>query len=325
MDADASPSPAPVQRSLRAIGTTAIVAVTDPGSAERAETILREELIAIDAACSRFRDDSELCALNRSSGRPVRVSPLLFEAVAVAVDVARRTEGAVDPTVGEAIETLGYDRDFAEMSRSEGSDDGPLVAPTPAPGWWTIELEPRSRIVRVPPGTRIDLGASAKAFVTDRVAYRVANAVATGVLVSIGGDIAVGGPAPAGGWAVGIAADSSTDLGRVDQVVAIERGGIASSSTTVRSWARGGRRVHHIVDPATGDSAAAHWTLVSVSGGSCVEANAASTAAIVWGPDAPRRLSALGLAARLVRHDGHVLTLNGWPDDSLPSTTSATT
>jgi thiamine biosynthesis lipoprotein len=300
---------------MKAIGTTAIVAVTDPEVADRAERILRDELVAIDAACSRFREDSELSALQRAEGVPVTVSALLFEAIDVACAVARRTDGAVDPTIGTAIEALGYDRDFDDL----GSDTTPLPhEPRPAPGWWTIELDPRTRTVRVPPGTHVDLGASAKALVADRAARRIAGAVHTGVLVSIGGDVAVDGPAPEGGWAVGIAQDSSGPLDDVDQVVAIERGGLASSSTAVRTWQRGARRLHHIVDPATGDSAPAHWTLVSASGDSCVDANAASTAAVVWGARALPKLVALGQPARLVRHDGRVVTVNGWPSPTGP-------
>jgi thiamine biosynthesis lipoprotein len=98
-------------------------------------------------------------------------------------------------------------------------------------------------------------------------------------------------------------------------VVALGQGGLASSGTSVRTWRRGGRRLHHIVDPKTGDSARTCWHLVSVAASSCVVANAASTAAIVWGEAAPPRLSAMGLACRLVGNDGSVVVLNGWPPD----------
>jgi thiamine biosynthesis lipoprotein len=297
---------------MRAIGTTAVVAVTEPATADRAEQILRDELVAIDRTCSRFRPDSELSALHGAHGAPLRVSSLLFEAIEVAYDVARRTQGAVDPTVGVAVEALGYDRDFDEL----GTDDGASDAPRPAPGWSCIELDRRRRTVRVPAGVHIDLGASAKALVADRAALRIAEALRCGVLVSIGGDVAVAGSPPVEGWAVGIARDSSSPLDAVDQVVALRSGGIASSSTAVRTWRHQGRRVHHIVDPATGDSASTHWTLVSCSADSCVDANAASTAAIVWGAWAVPNLVALERPARLVRHDGEVLTLNGWPADT---------
>jgi thiamine biosynthesis lipoprotein len=297
---------------MHAIGTTAIVAVTEPSAADQAATILREELVAIDVACSRFRDDSEVCALQRADGRRLEVSALLFDAIRIACDVARRTDGAVDPTVGVAMESLGYDRDYAALD----ADGTELETPCrPASGWWTIELDPRRRTVRVPPETLIDLGASAKALVADRAAQRIADSVRTGALVSIGGDVATAGVAPDAGWAVGIAPDSSLPVECVDQVVSIETGGIASSSPGVRTWTRRGRRLHHIVDPATGDSVPPFWALASASGASCVDANAVSTAAVVWGARAVPKLVLLGQPVRLVRHDGRVFTLNGWPAD----------
>jgi thiamine biosynthesis lipoprotein len=300
---------------MHAIGTTAIVAVTDPATGDVAQRILRDELVAIDRACSRFRSDSELSALHRAGGAPVRVSALLFDAITVACDVARRTDGAVDPTVGVAMEALGYDRDYRELDARAAELD---AVAEPAPGWWRIELHARGRTVRIPPGTHLDVGASAKALVADRAAQRIAHGRRGGVLVSIGGDVATAGTAPVGGWAIGIAPDSSTPLEAVDEVVSIETGGIASSSTSVRTWQRGARRLHHIVDPATGDCAAPYWRLVSASGDSCVDANAASTAAVVWGRRAEPKLVALGLPTRLVRHDGQVIVLNGWPPHAGP-------
>ncbi|HVA04171.1 MAG TPA: FAD:protein FMN transferase [Acidimicrobiales bacterium] len=300
---------------MRAIGTTAIVAVTETAKVDKAARILRDELFAIDAACSRFRTDSELSALHRADGIRVEVTPLLFDAITVACDVARRTDGAVDPTVGSAIEALGYDRDYADLDFLGADLDD---APRPAPGWWQIDLDPHHRTVRIPPGTHIDLGASAKALVADRAARRIARGVHTGVLVSIGGDIATAGTAPPGGWAVGIAPDSSTPVETVEQVVSIETGGMASSSTEVRTWQRGGRRLHHIIDPTTGNCVSPYWSLVSASGESCVDANAASTAAVVWGRQAVPKLIEFGLPVRLVRHDGQVIALNGWPPGNGP-------
>ena len=84
-------------------------------------------------------------------------------------------------------------------------------------------------------------------------------------------------------------------------------GGLATSGTTSRSWTRGGRRVHHIVDPWTGEVAPTTWALVSVLAPTCLEANGWSTASIVWGDDAPGNLAAHGLSARLVAADGDVV------------------
>ncbi len=135
------------------------------------------------------------------------------------------------------------------------------------------------------------------------------------MLISIGGDIAVAGQPPPEGWAIGIAVDSATGPDDVDQVVAIRHGGLAGSSTAVRTWRMGSARVHHIVDPNTGRSSSPYWRLVSAVGPSCVDANALSTAAVVWGNKAIGLLGPFGQAVRLVRHDGAVFTLGGWPDE----------
>ena len=187
------------------------------------------------------------------------------------------------------------------------------VDTTPATGWQSIEVDLDKRTVRTPQGVLLDLGASAKALAADRAAASIARRTGAGVLVSIGGDVAVAGPSPAGGWPIGIAHSSSASADSVDQVVAVTSGGIASSSTTVRRWKRAGRVVHHIVDPATGENAPECWSLVSVAASSCVEANAASTASVVWGPSAAKRLTIAGLPARLVSVTGSVETVCGWP------------
>ena len=297
-------------RSFGALGTTASVAVTDPHLLERATAIVRRELDAVDLACSRFRPDAELCRLYRRAGTPVRVSPLLFDALRVACDVAERTDGAVDPTVGRALEALGYDRDFSEVSPDALAEG---AAPAPAPGWGRIALDPRARTACVPAGVRIDLGASAKALAADRAANAVAIRLGGAVLVNLGGDVAVAGSSPEEGWPVGIAAESSASVDAVDHVVAIWHGGLASSNPGVRSWRRNGRRRHHIVDPATGASAPMFWRMVSACAPTCVEANAVTTAAVVWGEGALPRVSRFGHPARLVRFDGTVFVLNGWP------------
>jgi thiamine biosynthesis lipoprotein len=98
----------------------------------------------------------------------------------------------------------------------------------------------------------------------------------------------------------------------VAATVALRGGGLATSSTTQRRWRRGGQEVHHILDPRTGAPAAAIWRTVSVAAASCVEANTASTAAIVLGATAPAWLLRMRLPARLVRHDGAVVATCGW-------------
>jgi FAD:protein FMN transferase len=299
-------------RSFRAIGTTATVVVQDAAHGDAAELILVDELAAIDLACSRFREDSELQALHAEAGRTVAVGELLFDALSVALDAADRTGGAVDPTIGNALAALGYDADLAEV---QSRPPAPPRALGPVAGYAHVQLNPRDRTVRIPRGVRLDLGSSAKALAADRAAARIAARIGAGALVSLGGDVAVAGPPPAGGWAVGIARESSTPAEQVDQVVAIRHGGLASSASSVRTWRTGARHVHHIVDPRTGDCVEPYWVLVSATGSSCVEANLVTTAAIVWGEGALHELARFEQSVRLVRGDGRVFFVNGWPQE----------
>jgi thiamine biosynthesis lipoprotein len=133
------------------------------------------------------------------------------------------------------------------------------------------------------------------------------------VLVSLGGDIAVAGPPPPGGFRVGLAdVCAAVD---VDEAVAITSGGLATSGVGTRRWRLGKSDVHHIIDPATGLPATVVWRTVSVAAATCVEANAAATAAMVMGEEAVDWLSRLGLPARLVGDDGVLRRTGGWPEE----------
>jgi thiamine biosynthesis lipoprotein len=300
--------PAPLR--FRALGTTAVVAVTESDARADAGALLRDELDAIDRACSRFRDDSEIAAVNAAAGRAVPVSPLFLEAIDVALRAAELTDGRVDPTVGSALRVLGYDRDFAEVAPT----GAPLrVHVGPAPGWQSIRVDRTARTVRVPPGVSLDFGATAKALAADRAAHRIAYVTGAGVLVSLGGDCALAGSPPPGGWAIHVTDRHDDGPGAPGQTIRLVSGGLATSGTAARRWERGGRTLHHVVDPETGWPAPEVWRTVSVAAASCVDANIASTAGIVLGAAAPGWLQARRLPARLVRPDGGVVCLPGWP------------
>jgi thiamine biosynthesis lipoprotein len=275
--------------------------------------IARDEVAALDLACSRFRDDSELAALNRAAGRALEVSPLLLDAVETALYAALRTDGLVDPTVGGAMRGIGYDRDFAVVV-SRG--DTPSFALVPAGGWRDIRVDHERRLVTVPRGFELDLGATAKALAADRIATAVREATGSNVLVSLGGDVSIQG-APGAGWPIRVT-DSHRDAdGGLGQVVALRAGGLATSSTTVRRWTAGGIERHHVVDPATGAPAIGPWRTVSVAAETCVAANMASTAAIVLGAGAAEWLESRGLHGRLVHRDGTVAVTGAWPSPGL--------
>ncbi len=311
---------APVGASWRALGTTIALRVGEPGALERAESAVRRELDAIDRTCSRFREDSELTALNGRAGATTRVSPLLREALDVALRAAALTDGDVDPTIGRALELAGYDRDFELLDRDAAGEPHaapgqriPRVRVRSLPGWRAVRLVVQTGSVRLPSGVSIDLGASAKAWAADRAAAAAARECECGVLVGVGGDIAAHGHAPAGGWQVFVTDDHRDGLSAPGQMVTIRSGGLATSSTAVRRWNRGGRAMHHIIDPSSGEPVRGTWRTVSVAAGCCADANTAATAAIVRAAEAVPWLTRLGLPSRLVGWDGSVTKVAGWP------------
>jgi thiamine biosynthesis lipoprotein len=295
-----------------AFGTSMHVVVTDPAYLDAATASVEEVVESIDLACSRFRDDSELSRLLAGVGpRDATVSPVLAQALATALRAAELTDGAVDPTVGAAVRSAGYTVDFGSLAPDGAAI--PLIV-HPVPGWRQIRFYPASRRVEIPEGVEVDLGATAKALAADLAAGAADKVIeGRGVLVSLGGDVAVAGAPPEEGWHVQIAEDSHAEITPDGETIAIRSGGVATSSTTVRRWRRGGVELHHIIDPATGLPAAGPWRTVSVVAGSCVDANIAATGAIVRGAAAPAWLESAGLPARLVDRAGLVVRVAGWP------------
>lgn len=266
---------------------------------------VKRTVAAFDAACSSFRDDSELSHLNATPGRPVVVSALLFSAVEAALEVARDTEGTVDPTVGEALIAHG-------INPPVGGSDRRTFVIRAASGYGVVTLDRQARSVCLPAGVRLDLGATAKAMAADQAASAAVCAAGCGVLIGLCGDIAAAGDPPSGGWSIRVADDHRNPAG-VGQTVAIRRGGLATSSVTVRR--RGGEpdAATHLIDPVTGLGVSGPWRTATVLADSCLAANAASTAAMVMGDRAPAWLRARGLTARLVTHEGTVMRIAGWP------------
>jgi thiamine biosynthesis lipoprotein ApbE len=292
--------------------------VTAPDKVSEARELLAGDLAELDLACSRFRPDSEVSQLGRAPGGrsglvTAIVSPLLAEAVAVALRAASLTDGDVDPTVGGALSALGYDRDFAQIPAGGAVS---TISVQMIPGWRSVSVDADSHRITMPAGVQLDLGATVKGWAADRSAASIAGKLGCGVLVSLGGDTAVAGEPPAGGWRIRVQ-DVTGALDAIPEgstaVIAIRDGGLATSSTAARRWKRGGNVLHHILDPRTGLPAAAVWRTVSVAAASCADANTGATCAIIRGWQAPSWLSGLHLPSRLVETNGTVHTLAGWP------------
>lgn len=290
----------------RAWSCSVRLVVDDPRTLRAASDDLVALLDRVDRAASRFRPDSALSKANAQAGRPSPIPRLLVDLVDAALQAAAQTEGLVDPTLGRTLCALGYDRDLAAVQRN-----GARVQPTlPRRTWQDVHLDRGAGLLTVPLGSAIDLGATAKAYVADHAAAALHARYGTAVMVELGGDIAVAGHRP-DTWCITVAERE----GEAGQLLLLRHGGLVTSTTTVRHWRRGEDDLHHIVDPRTGRPADGPWRTVSVAAPRALAANVASTAAIVLGDEALTWLTDRAIAARLVAHDGEIITTAGWPAD----------
>jgi thiamine biosynthesis lipoprotein len=292
-------------------GGEATVAVVEGERLAAAVDAVRETAEAFDLACSRFRSDSELEAVNRAAGAHVAVGAVLEQAIDAALMAAEVSGGALDPTVGAALIALGYDRDLDAVRAGRV----PAVRAAHVPGWRTVRLDRDRHAVQIPSGARLDLGATAKALAADVAAGAAHAAAGCGVLVSFSGDLALAGDPPAEGWTIRVADDHRAGPRDPGQSIVLRDGGLATSSRCGRRWETAGGSQHHLIDPHTGRPASTPWRTVSVHAASCLEANIASTALMVAGEAALPLIDDSGLSARLVTETGWVEHHHGWPAD----------
>ncbi len=274
------------------------LSVADPQSLLAARVIADALLADITAAASRFEPDSELSLLNRAEGNWRPVSDLLLDMITVALRAAAHSEGLVDPTIGHLVSPLTRCPPISTgLTRVVRSD------------WRSVDVDPVLGRVRLPLGVQLDLGATGKAYAADLIAESIHLALDTAALVGLGGDLATAGDAPDRlGWPV-VVLERADDL--TGEAINIIDGGVATSSTCARS--QPGMELVHIVDPRTARPTVHHWRTVTVAAATCVEANTATTAAIIRGESAITWLRDLQLPARLVDRRGYVVRLNGWP------------
>jgi FAD:protein FMN transferase len=179
----------------------------------------------VEACCSRFRDDSELSLLNRDEREEVEISPLLQEVLDSATAAYELSSGRVDPTILDALEAAGYDRDLSSARRT-------AIAPPPARYAWRDVVVGKG-LVRRPRGLKIDLGGIAKSW----TAWKALDFIEGHCFIDAAGDLALRGL-----WPVGV--EHNGDL---VTSLAVEDGGVATSGVDRRRWAGG----HHIIDPLT--------------------------------------------------------------------------
>lgn len=271
----------------------------------RVRAVTQSLMDDVARACSRFDPASDVSFANAHSGRMTPVGRRALQLVEVALQAAHDTEGACDPTIGRDLASAGYDADIAAVRAREPGSFGPASLPDRTRADWTaVRTDPRLGLIGVPRGVHLDLGATAKAWTADAAAMRLHETLDVPVLVSLGGDVAVRGDGVR--WPILV----SEHAGDAGEVITLDHGGVATSSTRGRAWQGPDGDRHHIIDPRTGRSAVSPLRTVSVVARTCLTANTLSTAALVWGAEAPHRLSTH--AARWVTTDGRVVHSEPW-------------
>lgn len=260
------------------------------------EQLLTDEVARLDRLASRFRDDSELSAVNARAGHWVETSWAFVTVLSACLQAAELTDGLVDPTLGGAIKAAGYDAWAEQRTATEAS--------VTTGSWRQVQIRPgqREAQVRIAPDSALDLGSVAKAWLADRLATTVARS-GYEVCANMGGDIRVIAEQPWPVWA-----DAELPGAPITQLNLLDAG-LATSGIGRRNWAGG----HHIIDPRTGHPAQAVWHSVSAVAGSAADANAAATAAVILGTDSSAWLSDRGIDARLVGQ--HIQTTGRWPTE----------
>jgi thiamine biosynthesis lipoprotein len=297
----------------RALGTYVHLGTADEAALEPARQIAVHLLHDIDRTCSRFRKDSDLVRANAGAGSWTSVDPLLAVAVGAAVGAAAQTDGLVDPTLGHALVAIGYDRDISLVRAGSANPAGIPGSAERAGAWPEIRWDPGGAVM-VPRGSALDLGATCKAWAADLIVAAIAAHSDSDVVLSLGGDIAVGGP---DGWPV-VVSETIEDPADAE-IVHLPHGGLATSSTVARRWTRDGVIRHHLIDPRTRQPASGCWRTVTATGASCLAANTATTAAIVLGESAVGWLTGLDIPARLVSTSGRIVRIGRWPEAAVTS------
>lgn len=231
---------------------------------------------------SRFREDSELSALNRSQGREFLASPVLFSSVHAALRAAEESGGVFDPTMIEALERIGYDRSFEHVRPPAG----PLPAAPPAGRFRAIQVDPDRLTIRLPEGVRIDLGGIGKGWMLDeaqRVLAPYGNA-----LIDAGGDISALGDAPGHhGWVIGV--EDPLQPGHDMTRLCLRNRAVATSSTLQRRWGDEKGVFHHLIDPRSGQPATSDVVAATVITRRARDADVQAKVALILGSGEGRR------------------------------------
>ncbi len=256
----------------------------------------------VESRCSRFDASSELVALCSRPGERVRVSPLLFNVLAIAVEVARTSDGAFDPCVGGAVRAAGF-------NRNHRGGPAPEIAHATDATFRDIVLLPEESAVLLRRPVLLDLGAVAKGFAIDLAAMELKEH--KNFAINAGGDLFLAGVNRDGfPWRTGIRDPHAPE--RILGAIEVSDTAICTSGGYERPSPLG--TGHHLVDPVSGRSPGGAASVTTI-GPNAAMADALSTAAFVLGPTRGIRfLRRAGVEGCIVTSDGTLLSTPDFPE-----------
>jgi thiamine biosynthesis lipoprotein len=268
--------------------------------ADGAEDYARHRLDELERRWSRFLPESDISRLNSAPEAFVMVSWETIELLETMKDAWRLTNGRYDPAMLAAINAAGYSKSI------DGSNRTSRMARRPSRGHsiGDVTIDAVTSTAIVPAGLGIDPGGIGKGLAADMLVTELLAGGTRGALVGIGGDLAAAGTPPTDeGWHVAV--KHPLDLSRELMRIALDAGGVATSSTLTRTWLQDGLRRHHVIDPSTGTCATTDLAAVTVVAGAGWQAEAHATAALLAGSE--------HVLDYLERHglDGVAMTLDG--------------
>jgi thiamine biosynthesis lipoprotein len=256
---------------------------SDQRRAESAARSAFARIAALDAMMSDYQPASELRRLESGGTAWTPVSPELLEVLTTAVEVARATEGAFDPTVGPIVALWREARKTGKMPPTAA-----LAAARAATGWRHLEIDRARGAVRLTKaGMRLDLGGIAKGYILEQ-ALRTLRMYGVGrALLESGGDIVAGsGPPGLAGWRID-AKDADAIFGQ--RASQLTNAALATSGAGAQFVDIGGVRYSHVVDPRTGVGMTNQVT-AHVIARDAATADALATALTVLGPEGTQKV-----------------------------------
>lgn len=296
------------------MGTTWSVRAVLPASHEAPTWHVDAQAVLdrVDGQMSTYKPQS---ALSRFNGAPAGtwhvLPPECFDVVKHALDVARDSGGAYDPTVGPLVNLWGFGPDAA---RSEPPTDDEITVARERVGWWKLRLDDATRSLYQPGGIYLDLSSVAKGYSVDLVGRHLDALGIDAWLVEVGGELKGKGNKPDGSpWRIGIerpgAATAAVNrVEQLSQVLALSGRAIATSGDYRRHFEAAGRSFTHHIDPRTGYPVPHSVASVSVLARDALQADPMGTLMTVLGPDEGMAFAqARDLAVMFILHGEHGL------------------